>query len=84
MNLYWQGQLYAIPLKDGSHMVGVVMPPGGYRDGSFRVFIGDGPFPPTDFPDMLRVKNLEDWLQQKASEGFDLKATTMRALEGME
>ncbi len=83
MATHWSGRLYALPNPDGSYLVGVVLPPGGYRDGSFRVFRGSGTLPPSGFPEMLRVENLDEWIRQKQSEGYTFAETTMRELEGL-
>ena len=78
----WHGRLYALPQEDGSHLVGITLPPGGHHDGSFRVFVGSGPFLPTGFPEMLRVEDLERWLAEMNRKGYEFTPTTMRELEG--
>lgn len=76
----WTGPLFVIPQQDGSHLVGITLPSGKWEEGSCQVFDGIGPLPPTGFPKMDRVADLNGWLSKKQAEGFMFKASTLDQL----
>ena len=72
----WSGQLYVLPQADGSSLVGLILPPRVHAEGSFQVFNGNGPIPPTGFPAMLNVPNLQHWMKEKTDVGFSFSPAT--------
>jgi hypothetical protein len=66
----WTGHLVVIPQPDGSCLIGLALPPGVHREGTFQVFKGTGPVPPTGFPKLEHIEDYDAWLKQKQSEGF--------------
>ena len=73
----WNGYLFAFPQQDGSYSVGVTLPAGCRRDGSFLVYRGRGPSIPTGFPDSLHVCDFTSWMEQKRVEGFEFTPSSM-------
>lgn len=73
----WNGFLFIVPQPNGSHLVGVALPPGGYPEGSVSVYRGTGPHLPTAWPKPFCVENLEQWISEKKTEGFSFAPSSM-------
>jgi hypothetical protein len=70
MNSSWKGQLFVIPQGDETCLIGLALPEGVHAEGSFLLFDGEGPMPPTGFPAMQKVPNLKQWMAEKVAAGF--------------
>lgn len=69
----WIGTLFAVHQEDNTWLVGLSLPSGGHAQNSFLAFEGSGPLPPTGFPEMVQVPDLQAWMSQKRAEGLSFQ-----------
>lgn len=81
MTIKFNGPFYALPNDDGSWSVGIALPSGhAIKEGSFRVFLLDGPSFPTSSNELKQVSDLDEYLDTLRASGFVIKETSMREI----
>lgn len=83
MTIKFKGPFYALPNDDGTWSVGIALPPGqAIKDGSFRVFLLEGPSLPTSSNELKQVSDLDEYLDTLRGSGFVIEETSMRKITG--
>lgn len=66
----WSGKLIVIPRDDGKFEVGITLPTGEVDASKVRVYDGSGPYPPTGFPGIVTVDDIDAWMVKQQQAGF--------------
>lgn len=67
----WNGKIFVIRDPNGKYRVGITMQPEGLVDmARISAYDGFGPYPPTGFPGMITVDDIDKWMEERKQAGF--------------